>query len=488
MTNTESKSKKPDLPPEKESPEFIKEGLRIVFRLNRAYRTSIIYEPNNYIYLRQINLLYNQIKAALKSYGKALLTLKQNSLEFNNRKLKFSFSDYHIFKFIQEEFKKKDIGELSFLPGLKKEELNDFIILLSQKKYKTKHPYKDLISDIKKKNIENIIVEKIPFYEKSKKKNKDAKKVFFLGITHLKEIFQKDDKPQDQVSLLTTKRLMQSIFNHISGNESFVHGLTNIKNFDQYTLNHSVNVCILSISLGKKLGLDRNELVDLGLAAFFHDFGKLDIPKEILVKPGKLDIKERKTIEKHTFYGAVRLIDLKQKTHLPREALSVALEHHESEGKVGYPQLVKKRAVDLFSKIVKIVDVFDAMTTSRPYRKRNFTKEESLSYMLEKGAKEFDPIILKVFSDMVGVYPIGSLVLLDTGEIGVVFEKPPDSKYILRPKIKIIADQDGNKINGDIVDLTEKDEQGDYKKNIAKTLDPRKYDIRTADYFVAEAE
>jgi len=473
---------------EKVDPKLIKEGSRIVFRLNRAYRTSIIYEPNNYIYLRQIDLLYNQIKTALKSYGKAYFTLKQNSIEFNKLKLKFSFSDYHIFKFIQDEFKKKEIGELSFLSGLEKEELKKFITLLSKKEYSKKDPYKDFISEVKKKNIENIIIEKIPFYEKSKKKNRDAKKLFFLGITHLKEIFQKDDKPQDQLSLLTTKRLMQSIFNLITDNESFIHGLTNIKNFDEYTLNHSVNVCILSISLGKRLGLDRNELIDLGLAAFFHDFGKLDVPRKILVKPDKLNEEEREIIEKHTFYGAVRLIDFKQKTYLPLEALSVALEHHESEGKVGYPKLVKKRAIDLFSKIVKIVDVFDAMTTTRPYRKQNFTKEEALSYILEKGSKEFDPVILKLFIEMTGICPVGSLVLLDTGELGVVFGKQEEPKYIMRPKVKLITDENRNKIDGEIVDLTEKDEKNKYKRSIIKTLDERKYNIRTADYFVAEAE
>ncbi len=488
MTDTDSAFKPSELHEDHVSPQVIKDGVRIVYRINRAYRTSLIYEPNNFIYLRQIDLLLNKIKASLKSYGKAFLTIKQHSIEFNNRKLKFSFADYHIFKFIQDEFKKKEIGELSFLPGLEKEELNKFITLLTKKDCDQKNPFEDFISEIKKKNIENIIVEKIPFYEKSKKKNRDTKKVFFLGITHLKEIFQNEERPDDQLSLLTTKRLMQSIFNHITDNESFIHGLTNIKNFDEYTLNHSVNVCVLSISLGRKLGLDRNELVDLGLAAFFHDFGKLDIPKDILMKPSKLNEEERETIEKHPFYGAIRLIDFKQKAHLPLEALSVALEHHESEGKAGYPKLVKKRAIDLFSKIVKITDVFDAMTTSRPYRKQNFSKEEALSYMLEKSSEEFDPIILKIFADMIGVCPIGSLVLLDTGEIGVVFEKQEESKYITRPKVKLIGDNKGNKIDGDIVNLAEKDEQNNFKRSIVKTLDEKEYNIRTADYFVAEAE
>ncbi|MBD3415473.1 MAG: HD domain-containing protein [Candidatus Aminicenantes bacterium] len=472
----------------KTDPKLIKDGTRIVYRINRAYRTSIIYESNNFIYMRQIKMLLNQIKNALKSYGKAYLTLKQNSMQFNGRKLKFSYSDYHIFKFIQEEFKKKEIGELSFIPGITKEELNTFIVLLAKKDYDPKNPYEDFLSELKKKDIKKIIAEKIPFYEKTKKKNRDAKKVFFMGITHLKEIFQSHEKLQDQISLLTTKRLMQSLFNHITENESFIHGLTNIKNFDEYTLNHSVNVCILSISLGKKLGLDRNELVDLGLAAFLHDFGKLDIPKDILLKPGKLDENERETIEKHTFYGAVKLIDFKRKSHLPLDALNVALEHHESEGKRGYPKLVKKRAIALFSKIVKITDVFDAMTTSRPYRKHNFSKEEALSYMLEKGSGDFDSVILKIFADMVGVCPIGSLVLLDTGEVGIVFERNEQSKHFLRPKVKLISDQSGNKIDGDIVDLTEKDKNDKYLRTLIKTLDESQYGIRTADYFVAEAE
>jgi len=488
MINPKSDSNPSNLPVNKSSPELIKGGVRIIFRLNRAYRTSIIYSSNNAIYLRQINLLHNQIKSALKLYGKAHLTLKKNSLEFNHRKLKFGFSDYHIFKFIQDEFKKKEIGELSFLPSLEKEELNRFITLLSKKEYDPKNPYENFISALKEKNIENIIVEKIPFYEKSKKKNRDTKRIFFLGITHLKEIFQNADKPEEQVSLLTTKRLIQSIFNHITDNESFIQGLTNIKNFDKYTLNHSVNVCVLSISLGKKLGLDRNELVDLGLAALFHDFGKLDVPKDILVKPGKLSEEERRTIEKHTFYGAVRLIDFKQKTYLPLKALSVALEHHESEGKKGYPTLIKKRAMDFYSKIVKVVDVYDAMTTTRPYRKKNLSKEEVLSFMLEKISEEFDPIILKVFVDTIGICPIGSVVLLDTGETGIVFEKNGESKYMMRPKIKLISDENGNKIDGDMVDLTEKDKDNHYKRSIVKTLDEHQYNIKPSDYFVAEAE
>jgi len=296
-------------------------------------------------------------------------------------------------------------------------------------------------------------------------------------------------KKEERIPLNTTRRLMQSMFNHIVANESFIYGLTNIKNFDEYTLNHSVNVCLLSISLGRRLGLDKNELVDLGISAFFHDFGKTEIPKEILVKPGQLDKQEREIIEKHPYLGAEKLVQLKEFSYLPVRAINVAMEHHVKEDFSGYPRYQIKKDINLFSKIVKICDFFDALTTERPYRKRAFTRDEVLKMMTEKSGLEFDPVLLKVFVNMMGSYPVGSLVLLDTGEIGIVFEVNLDPANLNRPKVKIIADKEGKKIDGDVVDLTEADSQTKlYIRTIIKVLDPKKYNIRVSDYFLAQAQ
>jgi HD-GYP domain-containing protein (c-di-GMP phosphodiesterase class II) len=265
--------------------------------------------------------------------------------------------------------------------------------------------------------------------------------------------------------------------------------LTNIKNFDGYTLNHSVNVCVLSISLGKKLGLDRRELVELGLSAFFHDFGKLDIPKEILLKPGSLTSEERRIIEKHPHLGAEKLVQLKEFRFLPLSALSVAMEHHSREDRTGYPKYRKKPTINLFSKIVKITDVYDALTTERPYRPDHMSQEEALMFMQERSGTEFDPLLLKVFVHMMGDVPVGSLVLLDTGEIGIAYEINPSAHFRQRPKVKLITDPQGNKKDGDIIDLTQKaPERQEFERSIIKILDTRKYPIKTADYFVAQAE
>lgn len=304
----------------------------------------------------------------------------------------------------------------------------------------------------------------------------------------MKEMFD-SLKRDERVPLSTTRRLMQSIFNNIVENESFSYGLKTIKNFDEYTLNHSINVCLLAISLGRRLGLDRNELAELGISAFFHDFGKTEIPKEVLVKPGKLDDKEREIIEKHLHLGVKKLIRLKETSRLPVRAVNVAMEHHVMEDLTGYPIYQKKRHINLYSKILKICDVYDALTTRRPYRDRASTRNETIRMMMENTDTQFDPIILKVFVNMMGHYPVGSLVLLNAGEIGIVFEANPDPSEVFRPKVKIIADKDGNKMDGDVVDLAEKDPQTRaYKRKIIKSLDPGKYQIQVSDYFLVPAQ
>jgi putative nucleotidyltransferase with HDIG domain len=282
---------------------------------------------------------------------------------------------------------------------------------------------------------------------------------------------------------------MQSIYNHIVDNESFVFGMTNIKNHDEYTLNHSVNVCLLATALGRRLGLNRGELVDLGIAAFFHDLGKLETPLEILNKPDKLDAGEREIMEQHPFKGAEKLVLLKETRRLPLRAIHVAMEHHIKEDLTGYPRYFNRADVNLFSKIVKVVDFFDAITTKRVYRTKVFTRAEALSLMLEQEAGEFNPVILKAFVNLLGVFPIGSLVALSTGEAAIVFDLNHDPKLILRPTVKLITDAAGSKVDGAVVDLTERDPAtGRYVRTISKVLNPQDYGIEIAEYFLARAQ
>ncbi|TES85485.1 MAG: HD domain-containing protein, partial [Candidatus Aminicenantes bacterium] len=407
--------------------------------------------------------------------------------------VKFDFSSYHNFKFLADEFREKEIETLGFQPGLSEGELTQFVTLFIEGEVIKENPFEDFEAELKERGIGHIFLEKIRPFEvtggvKEEELQDSAIKVFFKSITHLKEVVQRE-KQKKKVQLKTTRRLMQSIINLVSQNESFMIGLTNIKNYDEYTLNHSTNVTVLSICFGRRLGLERKELVDLGVSAFFHDIGKVEIPEEILNKPGKLDDNEFDIMKTHPWHGAQKLACLKELSILPVTAINVAMEHHiwaNLEGG-GYPKYWKKDHTDFFSKIVKICDFFDAVTTARIYRKKTATREEATSWMLEKIGTEFDTILLKVFADMIGIYPIGSLVVLNTKEWGIVMETNPDVAYMTCPKVKIIADKDGNKIEGGIIDLAEKDpETKKFKKKIVKTLDPFKYDINVSEHFLAQ--
>lgn len=467
---------------------FQKSGVDLLVRFHIVDKIAKIYDLKNDAFQEQGRLLFEALDALLKEEQEAAFHVRHGSLLLNGIRLKFGVGTYPIFKSVLEEFRSREIQGLTFLPGLTVEELFLFMSVFARREKRTELGFDRLASDCDATGISHVLLEKTAAEELAQAFHKNTARMFFLSIIHLKESFARDQKGEG-IKINTTRRLMQSIYNHIVENEAFIHGLTNIKNHDEYTLNHSVNVCLLATALGRRLGLSRSELVDLGMAAFFHDLGKTDTPLEILNKPARLSPDEREIIEQHPFKGAEKLACHLEFQRLPLRAIHVALEHHIKEDFTGYPQYFKKEDINLFSKIVKTVDFFDAVTTKRVYRTRIFTRAEALNMMLEASGTEFNPVILKAFVNMMGVYPIGSFVILTSDEIGLVVDINPDPKLILRPSVKLIADKDGNKIDGDVADLAEKDPAtGRYRRSIASAIAPDKYGIEASDYFLAQAQ
>jgi len=481
------------MPEELNRPEKITAGgsqtqklaINFLIRFYIVFKILRLYAENNELIQEQTEYLYQDLQKLREVAAEINFKVKQESIFFNQARLKFSISNYSIFKFLLEEFRKREIGLISIAPDISKEELLKAVNLLCQKKTSAS-PYEEIIADLSREQISGLTLEKLLPAEKLPSPQKSSARLFFLSILHLREISERN-KEHEQIKLNTTRRLIQSIFNHLVDNESFLLGLTNIKNHDEYTLNHSVNVSLLAVALGRRLGLSRAELVDLGLAAFFHDLGKIDTPLEILNKPGQLTEEERKIMELHPHQGAEKLVQLREFRRLPISAIHVAMEHHIKEDFSGYPRFKIKSDINLYSRIVKVCDFFDAITTKRVYRKKTFTRAEALSLMLENIGTEFNPVILKTFVQMMGLFPIGSTVLLNTGEIGLVVENNQETKFMLRPRVKIIVDAQGHKVDGEVVDLTEVDlETRKYKRTVVKEINPEDYDLKVADYFLAE--
>jgi putative nucleotidyltransferase with HDIG domain len=243
--------------------------------------------------------------------------------------------------------------------------------------------------------------------------------------------------------------LVEEISNSIARNPGALISLARLKTADDYTYMHSVAVCALMIALARQLGLDDEQTRQAGLSGLLHDLGKAWVPNAILNKPGKLTDEEFAEIKKHPSHGHAALL---QGSGVPEMALDVCLHHHEKTDGSGYPKGLKANEISLFAKMGAVCDVYDAITSNRPY-KAGWDPAESLRKMAEWSKGHFDEAVFQAFVKSLGIYPTGSLVLLASGRIGVVTEQ--SEKSLLAPKVKVFFSTKSNvRIKPEMIDLS----------------------------------
>lgn len=233
------------------------------------------------------------------------------------------------------------------------------------------------------------------------------------------------------------QNLVNDLLDSLLKDPAAVLGLTAIKDHDNYTLNHSINVCILALALGAHLGLDEDSLKSLGLSALLYDLGKVRIPEEILNKQEPLTADEWEIIKSHTSEGADLLKRIQLVDQMP---MVVAYEHHIRHDQQGYPAPRSGQGQHLFSKIVAVCDAYDAMTTRRPFR-QEIRPDKALAVIMQGRGKAYDPGITKALVAMVGIYPMGAVVRLSDGSTAVVYRVNKDD--LLRPRVKVLIDPEG---------------------------------------------
>jgi HD-GYP domain-containing protein (c-di-GMP phosphodiesterase class II) len=281
------------------------------------------------------------------------------------------------------------------------------------------------------------------------------------------------------------KRVVQGIVDQILNEETSLIGLTTIRDYDEYTFTHSVNVCIFSVALGKRLGFNKLQLYDLGMAALFHDIGKSRVPSEIINKADGLNEDEWRAIAAHPWMGALTLFQLRGQQELPYRAMVVAHEHHMKLDMTGYPRPIRPRSLSMFSKIVAVADGFDAATSRRSYQTTPLNPAQVMQEMRDNPRRGMDPVVVKAFINLTGIYPVGTLVVLDTFELGIVHSVNSIPEMLSRPIVRVISDAQGNLQHpGTLVDLAEQREDGTYLRTIIKTENPDRYGVRVGDYFL----
>lgn len=243
------------------------------------------------------------------------------------------------------------------------------------------------------------------------------------------------------------QKVVESMLDNLLQDPAAVLGLTAIKGHDDYTLNHSINVCILAISLGAQLGLDKDEVRSLGLAGLLYDIGKVRIPEEILTKAGPLTAEEWALVKRHSEEGADLLKRLQLADKMP---MIVAFEHHQRHDLLGYPE-ASGAEQHIFSKIVAVCDAYDAMTTTRPFR-REIRPDKALAVLMQGRGKAYEPTITKALVAMLGIYPMGAILKLDDGSTAVVYRVNNDD--LLHPRVKVLMDAVGRWLEQpEVVDL-----------------------------------
>ncbi len=223
--------------------------------------------------------------------------------------------------------------------------------------------------------------------------------------------------------------LVEEMSNSMLRNPGALISLARLKTADDYTYMHSVAVCALMIALARTLKLDPQKTRDAGMAGLLHDLGKALIPLEVLNKPGKLTDEEFTLVKAHPEEG----YKLLEGTSINAMALDVCLHHHEKMDGSGYPKGLNGETISLFAKMGAVCDVYDAITSNRPY-KAGWCPAESIKRMAEwKG--HFDPSVFQAFVKSLGIYPVGAFVRLKSGKLGVVVEQGEHS--LLRPKVRV---------------------------------------------------
>lgn len=459
-------------------------GTTIVSDLAIAVKTTQLYSFEHQNVVEALRELREILKSFIELEQEAELSRVDDFLFINEIRIKLDFGGMKTYESVLKILKEREIGSIRFsqVPG--EAELRRLVDLLSAPVGDTSQPWLWFESTLRSAELPSIRISKHEApKDEALEEDQDPRtlaiKIFFRAVEEMREVFDAANKGR-KINFRRLKRIVQLMVDLLAEERPTLLAVVNIKAHGSRLANHLVNVAILSMALGARLGFSKKLLGDLGIAAILHDLGFLGLAPELAAKESReLGEDERKALEEHP-YKVVDLLIHQRISDAVVKSMNVGFLHHFRYDGTGYPRTYAVKGQNLYSRIVAVADFYDNRTASGPDGERALRPEEAMRKLLEGSGTEFDPLVVKAFVNTMGLYPVGSLVRLDTGELATVIAPARDPRHLDRPTVRLFADSSGNPADG-IVDLSERT-GGEFRRSILKLYQESEVGLRLEEY------
>jgi HD-GYP domain-containing protein (c-di-GMP phosphodiesterase class II) len=464
------------------------DGRKILSAFHGAMRALQFYPVENAAVQQAIDELQDLAGGLALEEAGLELRVVGDFFFLNDTRLRLDLTNFSTFGHFARQLSQHGIGGIQVISGVRRDEWAPFLSLLlrAAREGDPFGGFQERLASVAAEHIE-VRPESAQADEEEEEKEAmaAAKRTYARSVKVAKDVLQ-DIRLGRAVNVRQVKRTVQNIVDQVLSNEPSMITLTTLRDFDEYTFTHSVNVCIFSVVIGQRLELPKTQLYELGLGGLLHDIGKMRIDSTVLNKTSDLTAEDWAELKEHPTEGLLQLFQMVGFPDVPYRQMLMAYEHHMKVDGTGYPRNVRTRNPSLFSRIVAVADGFDAGTSARSYQYKPWPPDAVLREMRDNPVRGFDPLVVKALISATGVFPIGTLVVLDTLEMAVVSAVNSDARKLHQPTVRVISDAAGAPLmRPRSIDLSAIDEAtGAPLKQILKTLDPQKYGIRVADYLI----
>ena len=397
-------------------------------RLAATVRAQTLYSPSHAIVGRSLDALHELTGSLLTDQAALVVGLVGDDFVADGTPLAGGASNVGLARLLKE----RDVEKLTFNRGVTRQELAALASELGQRSDTA------LGDRLTARGVARIAVGRLNVEEEEPVSTgvAAARRVYTDAVQTAQAIWE-TAQAGEQPNPDAARKIIDSLAKLIQQDRTSLMALTALKRYDNYTFTHMVNVSVLSMAQARSLNVEGAMLREFGLAALMHDIGKVNTPLEVLNKPDRLTKEEFDVMKRHVVDGAHIL---RRTPGMPALASIVAFEHHLKKDFSGYPENVGARNLNLCTMVVTIADVFDALRSNRVYRE-GLPSERIRSIMLQQESPAYDATLLRRFVNLVGLYPVGTLVRLESEEVGVVMKEHPADPF--RPQVKLLLDRNG---------------------------------------------